>query len=59
VFFGYIISPSSTEILTALNVSYFDENLDKKRQQNLENARKYLSYNEIKKRALEFYESNL
>jgi len=58
-FFGSIISPSSTEILTALNVSYFDENLDKKRQQNLENARKYLSYNEIKKRALEFYESNL
>ena len=58
-FFGSIISPSSAEILTALNVSYFDENLDKKRQHNLENARKYLSYNEIKKRALEFYESDL
>jgi glycosyltransferase involved in cell wall biosynthesis len=58
-FFGSIISPSSADILTALNVSYFDENLDKKREQNLENAKKYLSYNEIKKRALEFYESTL
>jgi hypothetical protein len=58
-FFGSIISPSSEEILTALNVSYFDDNLDKKRVQNLENAEKYLSYNEIKKRALEFYESSL
>jgi len=58
-FFGSIISPSSAEILTALNLNYFDENLDKKRQQNLENARKYLSYDEIKKRALEFYVSSL
>lgn len=58
-FFGSIISPSSSEILAALNVCYFDEELDKKRIQNLEKAKKYLSYGEIKKRALKFYESDL
>jgi len=58
-FFGSIISPSSPEILTALNESYFFEDLNNKRIQNLENAKIYLSYSRIQKNALKFYESHL
>ena len=56
-FFGSIIPPDPVEILNALNLSYFDKELDRKRVQNLENAKLHLSYNSVKSQAFKFYET--
>jgi len=55
-FTGSIIEPNVKEILSALNLNYFNDLLNQKRIQNLSNARKYLSYSSIKAEALKFYE---
>ncbi len=57
-FFGSIIRPDTSEIFTAINVSYFDRELEKKRAQNLENAKRYLSYDLIQLQAIKFYETS-
>ena len=54
-FFGSIIQPDTSEIFTAINVSYFDKELENKRAQNLENAKRYLSYDLIQLQAIKFY----
>ena len=54
-FFGSIIRPDTSEIFTAINVSYFDKELENKRAQNLENAKRYLSYDLIQLQAIKFY----
>jgi glycosyltransferase involved in cell wall biosynthesis len=56
-FFGSIIPPDSAEILNALNLSYFDKELDGKRIQNLENAKLHLSYDSVKSQSFKFYET--
>ena len=57
-FFGSIIRPDTSEIFTAINVSYFDKELENKRAQNLENAKRYLSYDLIQLQAIKFYETS-
>ena len=57
-FFGSIIRPDTSEIFTAINVSYFDKELENKRAQNLENAKRYLSYELIQLQAIKFYETS-
>ncbi len=57
-FFGSIIRPDTSEIFTAINVSYFDKELENKRAQNLENAKRYLSYDLIQSQAIKFYETS-
>ena len=57
-FFGSIIGPDTSEIFTAINVSYFDKELENKRAQNLENAKRYLSYDLIQLQAIKFYETS-
>ena len=57
-FFGSIIRPNTSEIFTAINVSYFDKELENKRAQNLENAKRYLSYELIQLQAIKFYETS-
>ena len=54
-FFGSIIRPDTSEIFTAINVSYYDKELENKRAQNLENAKRYLSYDLIQLQAIKFY----
>ena len=54
-FFGSIIRPDTSEIFTAINVSYFDKELENKRAQNLENDKRYLSYDLIQLQAIKFY----
>lgn len=55
-FSGSIIEPESAEILNALNINYFNSDLNQKRIQNLDNAKTYLSYVLVKFQALKFYE---
>ena len=57
-FFGSIIRPDTSEIFTAINVSYFDKELENKREQNLENAKRDLSYDLIQLQAIKFYETS-
>ena len=57
-FFGSIIRPDTSEIFTAINVSYFDKELENKRAQNLESAKRYLSYDLIQSQAIKFYETS-
>ena len=57
-FFGSIIRPDTSEIFTAVNVSYSDKELENKRVQNLESAKRYLSYDSIQLQAIKFYEIN-
>ena len=57
-FFGSIIRPDTSEIFTAINVSYLDKELENKRAQNLENAKRYLSYELIRLQAIKFYETS-
>ena len=57
-FFGSIIRPNASEIFTAINVSYFDKELENKRAQNLESAKRYLSYDLIQSQAIKFYETS-
>ena len=57
-FFGSIIRPDTSQIFTAINVSYFDKELENKRAQNLENAKRYLSYDLIQLQAIKFYETS-
>ena len=57
-FFGSIIRPNTSEIFTAINVSYFDKELENKRAQNLENAKRNLSYDLIQSQAIKFYETS-
>ena len=54
-FNGSIVSTSKIEILNALNVNYFQSDLNEKRIENLTLAKKYLDYNFIKNKSLEFY----
>ena len=57
-FFGSIIRPDTSEIFNAINVSYFDKELENKRIQNLESAKRYLSYDLIQSQAIKFYETS-
>ena len=57
-FFGSIIRPDTSEIFTAINVSYFDKELENKREQNFESAKRYLSYDLIQLQAIKFYETS-
>ena len=57
-FFGSIIRPANSDIFTAINVNYFDKELENKRAQNLENAKRYLSYDLIQSQAIKFYETS-
>ena len=57
-FFGSIIRPATSEIFTAINVSYFDKKLENKRIKNLESAKRYLSYDLIQLQAIKFYETS-
>ena len=56
-FFGSIIAPNFFEMLGVLNSNYFDNNLEVKRLQNLNNAKRLLSFEVIQKQALKFYEN--
>jgi glycosyltransferase involved in cell wall biosynthesis len=56
-FSGSIIEPDSVEILEALNTNYYNIDLNQKRIQNLDNAKKHLSYDLIKTQSLAFYGS--
>jgi hypothetical protein len=57
-FFGSIIQPDTSEIFTAINVNYFNKELENKRIQNLESAKRYLSYDLIQSQAIKFYETS-
>ncbi len=57
-FFGSIIRPDTSEIFTAINVNYFNKELENKRIQNLESAKQYLSYDLIQSQAIKFYETS-
>ena len=57
-FFGSIIRPDTSEIFTAINVSYYDKELENKREQNFESAKRYLSYDLIQLQAIKFYETS-
>jgi hypothetical protein len=57
-FFGSIIRPDTSEIFTAINVSYYDKELENKREQNFESAKRYLSYDLIQLKAIKFYETS-
>ena len=57
-FFGSIIRPDTSEIFTAINVSYYDKELENKREQNFESAKRHLSYDLIQLQAIKFYETS-
>lgn len=57
-FFGSIIRPDTSEIFTAINASYYDKELENKREQNFESAKRYLSYDLIQLQAIKFYETS-
>lgn len=57
-FFGSIIRPDTSDIFNAINVSYFDKELENKRIQNLESAKRYLAYDLIQSQAIKFYETS-
>jgi hypothetical protein len=57
-FVGTLINLENESILEALNVAYFDENLEIIRRENLKNAKKYLAFELVKSQAIKFYETN-